>query len=293
MIDNASTDGSAAFIEENYPWVKTAVMKRNLGFAGGVNEGIRMSRTPYVLLLNNDTESDPDMIREMVRCMRSSGRIFSVQAKMVQFHNRALLDDAGDLYTVLGWQIQRGIGQRVSLSCRSREDVFSCCAGCAMYRRYMLDRIGYFDESHFAYLEDIDLGWRARIWGYRNVYCPEAVCYHVGSGTSGSKYNSFKVRLSARNSVYVNYKNMPLPQLLFNAPALIAGYLVKYLFFRRIGFGSDYAEGIREGLLKRRKCKKVFFRGSHLKNYFDIEMELIINTFIYVSDFFKRHLETA
>ena len=291
MIDNASTDGSVPWLQENYPWVKVAVMKRNLGFAGGVNEGIRMSHTPFVLLLNNDTESHPDMIREMVRCMKSSDRIFSVQAKMVQCHHRELLDDAGDLYTLMGWQIQRGVGQKVSIACRSQEDVFSCCAGCAMYRKYILDRIGYFDEMHFAYLEDIDLGWRARINGFRNVYCPKAVCFHVGSGTSGSKYNSFKVRLSARNSVYINVKNMPAPQLLFNAPALLAGYAVKYLFFARIGFGKDYADGLREGIRNCRKCKKVFFRGSQLKNYFAIEMELIINTFIYLSDFFKRHLE--
>ncbi|MFR4782128.1 MAG: glycosyltransferase family 2 protein [Pilosibacter sp.] len=94
-------------------------------------------------------------------------------------------------------------------SCR----VFTACAGAAIYRREVFETIGYFDEMHFAYLEDIDVGYRAKLYGYDNVFCPEAVVYHVGSGTSGSKYNSFKVKLAARNNVYLNYKNMRAWQL--------------------------------------------------------------------------------
>ena len=269
--------------------MKVAVMRRNLGFAGGVNMGIRMCTTPYVLLLNNDTECDPDMVKEMVATMESSDDIFSVSSRMIQYHDRTLLDDTGDLYTVLGWGIQRGVGQKVT-GYQKEEDVFSACGGAALYRKYMLDRIGYFDEMHFAYLEDIDLGYRAKIHGYRNVYCPKAKVYHVGSGTSGSKYNSFKVKLSARNSVYLNYKNMPLAQLIVNAPFLAAGYLVKYSFFKKIGFGADYVNGIKEGITSCHKCKKVFFRGAHLKNYIRIEAELWKNTGIYVMEFLKRRV---
>ena len=289
VIDNASSDGSVEYIRENFPWVKVAVMRRNLGFAGGVNVGIRMCETPYVLLLNNDTESAPDMVEALVKTIESSEDIFSVSCRMVQFHNRKLLDDAGDLYTVLGWGIQRGVGQKTKRY-KKQEDVFSACAGAALYRKYMLDRIGYFDEMHFAYLEDIDLGYRARIHGFRNVYCPKAVVYHVGSGTSGSKYNSFKVKLSARNSVYLNYKNMPLPQLLPNAPLLLLGCWIKYCFFRKIGFGSDYLAGLKEGVHTCRKCKKVFFRGAHIKNYIRIEAELWKNTGIYAAEFFRRRI---
>ncbi|MBR3642812.1 MAG: glycosyltransferase family 2 protein, partial [Parasporobacterium sp.] len=153
IIDNASSDGSAEYIKANYPWAEVVVMRRNLGFAGGVNEGIRLCRTPYVLLLNNDTESDPEMIRELVRAMESSEEIFSVSCRMIQYHNRKLLDDAGDLYTLLGWAVQRGVGQSLS-NYKKQDAVFSACAGAAIYRKYILDRIGYFDETHFAYLED-------------------------------------------------------------------------------------------------------------------------------------------
>lgn len=289
VIDNASQDDSVSYIREHYPWVKIAVMKRNLGFSGGVNAGIAMCTTPYVLLLNNDTRSFPRMVEELTKTMDSSDRIFSASCKMIQYHDHGKMDDAGDLYTCLGWAFQRGVGLPVG-AYEKETDVFSACAGAAMYRRELFERIGTFDELHFAYLEDLDLGYRARIQGYRNVYCPKARVYHVGSGTSGSKYNSFKVKLSARNSVYVNYKNMPLPQLILNAPALAAGYLIKWRFFQRIGFGKDYTDGLKEGVRTRKKCKKVFFRGSDIRNYWQIQKELWKNTLVYVGELAKRKL---
>ena len=288
VIDNASADESAEYIRKNFPWVRVVVTKKNLGFAGGVNLGIYLSKTPYVLLLNNDTRSFPGMIGALVETMESSDDIFSVSCKMIQYHDHTKMDDAGDLYTCVGWAFQRGVGQSVSAFTKPA-DVFSSCAGAALYRRDVFNRIGTFDEMHFAYLEDIDLGYRARIAGYRNVYCPEAKVFHVGSGTSGSKYNSFKVSLSARNSIYLVYKNMPLPQLLLNLPALAAGHVVKYFFFRRIGFSKDYVKGLAEGIRTCRKCRKVFFEGKNLRNYIKIQRELWKNTFLYAADYFARH----
>ena len=288
VIDNASSDGSVEFLRSRYPWAKIAVMKRNLGFAGGVNVGIAMSRTPYVLLLNNDTRSFPGMIEALVKTIEESDDIFSVSCKMIQYHDHTKMDDAGDLYTCLGWAFQRGVGQSVA-SFTQPAEVFSACAGAALYRKEVFSRIGLFDEMHFAYLEDIDLGYRAKIAGYRNVYCPEAKVFHVGSGTSGSKYNSFKVSLSARNSIYLVYKNMPLPQLILNLPTLAAGHVVKYFFFKKNGFAGDYADGLKQGITGCRKCKKVFFEGKNLKNYIRIQLELWKNTLVYASDYLSRH----
>ena len=99
------------------------------------------------------------------------------------------------------------------------------------------------------------------------------------------------MRLSARNSVYLNYKNMPLPQLALNFLPLCAGYAVKYFFFVRLGFGGDYLDGIREGISTRKKCKKVYFRGAHIRNYLRIEADLWRNTLTYAADFLRRHAE--
>ena len=218
VVDNGSTDGSVEWLKEHQ--IPTIFLDTNTGFSGAVNVGIRAAKTPYVLLLNNDTEPDCHFIGEMVKAIERSPKIFSVSSKMIQMYHKDKMDDAGDMYSLLGWAYQRGVGRSsggYSHPCR----VFSACAGAAIYRREIFEKIGYFDEMHFAYLEDIDVGYRARIAGYDNVYCPHAVVYHVGSGTSGSKYNSFKVRLAARNNIYLNYKNMPFLQLLVNVLPIV------------------------------------------------------------------------
>ena len=289
MVDNASTDGSLEYMKENYPDIEVIALDKNYGFSKAVNVGIRHSRTPYVILLNNDTTVDPHYVEEMVGAIERSPRIFSVSSKMIQMYHPELIDSAGDLYTVIGWGICRGTGRPVTNYTKA-DEIFTACAGAAIYRRSAFEKIGYFDESHFAYLEDIDVGYRAKIYGYKNMYCPTALVYHVGSGTSGSKYNSFKVKLSARNSVYLNYKNMPLLQLILNLIPLVLGYLVKYAFFLKKGWGKDYKEGVTEGLKTMKAQKKVPFRLKHLLNYLMIEIELIVHTFSYAKDWLTRKL---
>lgn len=287
VVDNGSTDGSVTWLKER--GIPTIFLEENTGFSGAVNVGIREAQTPYVILLNNDTEPEPDYVKELVRTMDSSKKIFSASSKMIQLYNKELMDDAGDMYSILGWAYQRGVGQS-SKGYKKPRNVFAACAGAAIYRREVFDEIGGFDEAHFAYLEDIDVGYRAKIYGYDNVYCPSAVVYHVGSGTSGSKYNSFKVKLAARNNIYLNYKNMPLLQLLINLLPIILGIFVKYMFFKKIGFEADYVEGLKEGLRTARTTKKVKFQMSHLANYIKIEGELIFGTFLYVWEFLRRKL---
>lgn len=287
VVDNASTDGSVEYMKEEYPEIETLVLEKNYGFSKAVNVGIRHADTPYVLLLNNDTTVEPHFVLEMIRAIERSRYIFSVSSKMIQMYHPEQIDSAGDLYTVIGWGICRGAGRSITNYTEDCE-IFSACAGAAIYRRELFKKIGYFDENHFAYLEDIDVGYRAKIYGYKNVYCPSALVYHVGSGTSGSKYNAFKVKLSARNNIYVNYKNMPVLQLLLNLLPLTAGYLVKWIFFLKIGFGKEYMEGIKEGFATCKEQKKVPFNPLHLLNYCRIEIELIANTFLYAKDWMQR-----
>lgn len=285
VVDNGSTDGSVDWLKERQ--IETIFLKENTGFSGAVNVGIRAADTPYVILLNNDTRADEYFVAELVRALEQSPRIFSVSSKMIQMYAPQLMDDAGDMYSVLGWAYQRGVGQDIRRYRKSRR-VFSACAGAAIYRREIFEEIGYFDEMHFAYLEDIDVGYRARIAGYDNIYCPAAVVWHVGSGTSGSKYNSFKVKLAARNNIYLNYKNMPLLQLFVNAVPIAVGTFLKYQFFRKLGYEKDYLEGLKEGVRTAHSCKKVEYRPEHLRNYLAIEMELIAGTFLYVYEFAVR-----
>ena len=275
VVDNGSTDGSLEYLS-NYPGVRTIAMEKNYGFCGAVNAGIKAADSEYVILLNNDTEVDKNFAKELLNAIEADEKIFSCSSKMVQFQDRTLMDDAGDYYCALGWAFGRGKGGSVD-AYTEPVDVFAACAGAAIYRKEMLESLGYFDENHFAYLEDIDLGYRARIQGYRNVYAPKAIVYHVGSGFSGSTHNAFKVKLSSRNSVYLAYKNMPFLQMLLNSPFLILGHGVKYLFFLKKGLGKDYVQGVKEGFALCKREKKVRFLWKNVPNYCKIQLELWLN----------------
>lgn len=275
VVDNGSTDGSQELLRE-FPQVHTIKLDRNYGFCGAVNAGIRAAEGEFVILLNNDTEVDRNFAEELLKVIKSDDRIFSCSSKMIQFHDRTRMDDGGDYYCALGWAFGRGKGHPVENYDR-QADVFAACAGAAIYRKSLLESLGYFDEAHFAYLEDMDIGYRAKIQGYRNVYAPKAVVYHVGSGFSGSVHNSFKVKLSSRNNVYLAYKNMPAVQLLLNSPLLLMGHIIKFLFFLGKGLGKEYIQGIKEGIALCKKDKKVRFLWRNLPNYFRIQMELWLN----------------
>ena len=276
LVDNGSTDGSCSFVTANYPWVHLIELSENFGFSGAVNAGIRAAKAPYVLLLNNDTEVKEDFVEEMLAAIRRHKNAFSCGARMVQYHDRDRLDDVGNYYCALGWSFARGRGKDIH-AYETEDKIFSACAGAAIYRKKILEKIGYFDEEHFAYLEDTDIGYRARIYGYENWYAPKAIVYHVGSGTSGSRYNQFKTRYSSRNNIYLIYKNMPLLQIILNLPFLAAGFLIKFLFFAVKGMGKEYAAGIKNGFSISMKNKKVPFRIKHLPNYCKIQLELWIN----------------
>ena len=276
LVDNGSTDGSCSFVTANYPWVHLIELSENFGFCGAVNAGIRAAKAPYVLLLNNDTEVKEDFVEEMLAAIRRHKNAFSCGARMVQYHDRDRLDDVGNYYCALGWSFARGRGKDIH-AYETEDKIFSACAGAAIYRKKIIENIGYFDEEHFAYLEDTDIGYRARIYGYENWYAPKAIVYHVGSGTSGSRYNQFKTRYSSRNNIYLIYKNMPLLQIILNLPFLAAGFLIKFLFFAIKGMGKEYAAGIKNGFSISMKNQKVPFRIKHLPNYCKIQLELWIN----------------
>ena len=276
LVDNGSTDGSCSFVTANYPWVHLIELSENFGFCGAVNAGIRAAKAPYVLLLNNDTEVKEDFVEEMLAAIRRHKNAFSCGARMVQYHDRDRLDDVGNYYCALGWSFARGRGKDIH-AYETEDKIFSACAGAAIYRKKIVEKIGYFDEEHFAYLEDTDIGYRARIYGYENWYAPKAIVYHVGSGTSGSRYNQFKTRYSSRNNIYLIYKNMPLLQIILNLPFLAVGFLIKFLFFAIKGMGKEYAAGIKNGFSISMKNQKVPFRIKHLPNYCKIQLELWIN----------------
>lgn len=282
LVDNGSTDGSCAFVSAEYPWVHMIQLPENYGFSRAVNEGIHAARSPYVLLLNNDTEAEPDFLEEMVAALRRHKKAFSCQAKMIQLHDHDKMDDAGNYYCALGWAFARGKDKDINHYDKEQK-IFSACAGAAIYRKKIIDRIGDFDEEHFAYLEDLDIGYRARIYGYENRYEPAAAVLHYGSASTGSRYNMRKTELSSANNVCVIGKNMPLFQWILNLPFFLLGFGIKFLFFCKKRMGKLYLKGLLNGLKRSvgpvGKQTKVRFQWSHLWNYVKIQWQLYLNIF--------------
>lgn len=297
VIENGSTDGSVEWLRD---WsLKDLQMRHvifnetNLGFDGAVNQGIRWAEQhslPFVLLLNNDTKVHPTFIKALEDRMDqdSEHRIFALSSQMIKMHDTSVIDDAGDQYNLLSWQFQRGLDEPVS-AWQKPARVFSACAGAAMYRTEAFKTVGLFDENHFAYLEDIDISFRANLYGYEIWYCPEAVCEHVGSGTSGSKYNHFKVKLSARNNIWLIYKNMPAFLIILNFVPLISGILIKQIYFTRLGYGSDYLLGLLEGLRRLPDLTRAKLEEVPPMRYLLIEMRLIAATFEYISKLIRKY----
>ncbi|MDE6602846.1 MAG: glycosyltransferase family 2 protein [Lachnospiraceae bacterium] len=280
VVDNGSTDGSRQLVQEKFPAVRLVALDRNYGFCTAVNRGMEESRadkTAYVILLNNDTTVRPGFVRALEAALDADGRIFSGAARMVNMRCPELVDDAGDYYCALGWAFAAGKDKPTADYGRPRE-IFSACGGACIYRRSILEKIGMMDENHFAYLEDVDIGYRARIHGYRNLYVPDAVVCHAGSGVSGSRHNAFKVKLSAKNSVYLVCKNMPPVQILLNLPFLFAGFFIKTIFFLKKGLGKSWFQGTAEGLRlacsERGRKKRVRFVLSRFPAYARIQWEL-------------------
>ena len=279
MVDNASSDNSVEIFEK-YKDLNIRLIKldENYGFSRAVNEGIKASEAEYVILLNNDTHVGKNFVKALIDAMDEDDSIFSAQAHMLQYSDRSITDSAGDYFCAMGWGFSRGKDEKASKFTEKRE-IFSSCAGAAIYRKSAFEEIGYFDENFFAYLEDMDIGYRAKLYGYKNVFVPQAKVLHVGSASSGSRYNEFKTKLSARNSMLVVYKNFSKWQILVNLPFILAGIGLKSVFFAKQKLLKAYLKGILEAFVTARKVER--HKSEDIRvSYGAIQKELMKNILI-------------
>jgi GT2 family glycosyltransferase len=206
VADNASTDGSQALLRERYPAVQLVALPRNLGFTGACNAGIAAAQGAFVALLNNDTEVDPGWAAAVVDAFARHPEAGSVASKMLLFDRRDHLHTTGDYFTVDGRAGNRGVWQRDEGQYDREEYVFSACGGSAVYRRTLLEQVGLLDDAFFFSGEDVDLGWRAQLAGWRCLYTPAAVVYHHLAATGGGVTASY---YDGRNLIFILVKNYP------------------------------------------------------------------------------------
>ncbi len=244
VVDNGSTDESPQKIRKNFPQITLICFSENKGFSKAVNAGILASEAEWVFLLNNDVELAEDCLKQLAKFIDNIEGYDSIALKMLSFHNRAVLDGAGDSVLRGGAGYRLGTMERDSEKYNISREVFGACAGAAVYSRNFFRKAGLFDEDFFAYLEDVDLNLRARRLGMKCFYVPEAVVYHVGSASTGSRINSFTVSQSTRNSLLVVLKNYPFFLFLRLLPVILIYQFFWFLFVLKKGKFISYLKGV-------------------------------------------------
>ncbi|MGC9521460.1 MAG: glycosyltransferase family 2 protein [Anaerolineae bacterium] len=205
VVDNASQDESLAILSD-YPAIQVLAQSRNLGFTGACNVGLRAADGAIKVLLNNDTEVDPDWLSVLAGAFEEHPDVGIVASKMLLFDRRDTLHTAGDYVTPDGLAHNRGVWTRDAGQYNRRVYVFSACGGSAAYRAVMLEEIGLLDEDFFFSFEDVDLAWRAQLAGWRCLFVPEAIVYHKLKGSGGGTTASF---YDGRNRIFTLLKNYP------------------------------------------------------------------------------------
>ena len=227
VVDNGSEDGSLGLVAETFPEVETISLGENRGFAAAVNAGIEASTTEFVALLNNDTEQDRCWLEALVRAANDHPESGLFASKLVDFHDRRVLDGAGDAMRLSGLPYRLGHGEVDRGQFDESGYVFGACAAAALYRKSLFEEVGLFDEDFVSYCEDGDLSFRAQLAGHRCFYVPDAVVYHMGSASTGGKRSPTATRLGTRNSLGLLIKNLPLSAVPHILPFFVLGQLAR------------------------------------------------------------------
>lgn len=211
IVDNNSTDGSKKVIESFGKKVTPLWNKDNLGFAGGVNTGIRYAVDQgykYVALLNNDAVADKDWLKELVASIEKDDFIGAATSTILHKKD-GTYDSTGDFYTIWGLPYPRGRDEEAFGQYNKHLDIMSASGGASIFRTKMLKQIGLFDEDFFAYYEDSDLGLRANLSGWKFVFAPKASVLHATGSTSG-RVKNFTTYQTLKNLPLLLIKNVPL-----------------------------------------------------------------------------------
>jgi GT2 family glycosyltransferase len=254
LVDNASSDGTVEYVEKNFKEVITIKNTRNAGFSFANNQGIKMSRGEYILFLNPDAALKPDFLDILIKQMDKDLTIGVCGGKIYKDEGEKILDSTGISFSFFKiGPYDRGEGKMDTGQYNSSEFVSGITCACALYRRRCLEdvKIGneYFDETYFAYYEDVDLAWRAREKGWRCLYVPEAIAYHRRSGKAIKNTPLFSRAMANLYLTYIkNESGFGLLRLaLFKIPHEIGRILFRVIFRGKASYRPAMLESLRLG----------------------------------------------
>ncbi len=250
LADNASTDDSVEFVQQRFPQIRIIRNPKNEGFARGYNLALQQVDADYFIILNSDIEVTPDWISPVIDLMESDSNIGACQPKIRSFHNREEFEyagAAGGFIDKYGYPFCRG---RMFLTIEKdtgqyddQVEISWASGACLFVRSELFHQLGGFDDDFFAHMEEIDFCWRLHNYGYRVMYCPDSVVYHIGGGTL-PKASWRKTYLNFRNNFMLLYKNLP-SNLLFGifAARLVLDGVAAFKFLIQGGFKDFWAVG--------------------------------------------------
>ena len=230
VIDNASPDPGDAAIAREFPFVQLIENSENLGFAGAGNQGARLARGRWYVLLNPDAFAQPNWLEELAGAAERYPNLLSFTSRQLMDEDPGLLDGLGDVMSGYGIPYRGGYLSRDPGDTPEGE-VFSPCGAAMMIDRALFLKLGGFDEFFFCYSEDVDLGYRLQLSGEPTLLVPSAVIRHVGSASTGGRKSEFAVFHGTRNRFYVVYKDTPAILLPVVVPLHLMG--VVYISSRR------------------------------------------------------------
>jgi hypothetical protein len=206
VVDNNSSDDSVRILEKHQNRINLIELKINTGFAGGNNIGYKFAKGEYIVTLNNDTEVAEDWLERLVFAISENTSIGMCASNIVMFDSD-ITDSAGDGFTTSGRGVKLNQGQKFKTD-NKLSYIFGACAGAALYRKKMIEEIGFFDEDFYLIHEDTDLSFRAQLLGWKCIYVPNAIVKHKVSSTIGID-SDISIYYSLRNTLLVWLKNMP------------------------------------------------------------------------------------
>lgn len=228
MVDNGSTDESLAFVDKNIAVVRN---KTNVGFAKANNQGVKIAKGKYILLLNNDTKVTAKFLTTMVDRMEKDLKIGAMQPKIFLMDYKKLLDNAGSFLNTIGFSEHWGYGEKDSNEFDQEREIFAAKGACLLTRHKLVDEIGLFDSDFHSYYEESDFCWRVWMAGLKVIYYPKAYIYHKVGFTSKRMSQIDINYYSLRNRMAAMFKNFEALNLL--------KYLVPHLFLLS-GLGFYY-----------------------------------------------------
>jgi GT2 family glycosyltransferase len=265
VVDNASTDNSLD-IARRFPSVRLVALDSNTGFAVANNIAIAIAapESEWIALMNPDAFAEPRWLEALMSAVVANPRFDVFGSKLINANCPSLLDGAGDVYHMSGLVWRMGHGAALPTCTEGAHEVFSPCAGAALYRRSALRETGGFDEDYFCYVEDVDLGFRLRLAGYRCLYVPESIAHHIGSGTTGGGHSDFAMYHGHRNLVWTFVKNMPSFLFWLLLPLHVALNLVSIILFSLRGHGNVILRAKRDACLG---LPKIWRKRQHIQKH--------------------------